>query len=67
MALRASGVEAEYLRRARALDQTWLGPDLRQLGPVERKLLRSIGGVRGLVLGRGRSIWRRGVALKRAC
>jgi hypothetical protein len=50
VARRAANVEVEYLRKARSLDQRWLGTIDGQLGPIELKL-RSFGGVRGLVFG----------------
>jgi hypothetical protein len=47
---RANAVGTEYLRKARGLDQRWLGTTADQRGPVELKL-RSFGDVRALVFG----------------
>ena len=50
VAQRASRIGAEYLRKARTLDRTWLGTAPNQQGPVELHL-RGHGAVRGVVFG----------------
>ena len=50
VAQRASRIGAEYLRKARTLDRTWLGTAPNQQGPVELHL-RDHGAVWGVVFG----------------
>ena len=50
VARRASGLNTEYLRKARSLDQRFLGVSADCQGPVELRV-RSYGTIRGLVFG----------------